>query len=297
MTFKLYQQPTTILICSVLVATVGVACSNINSLLPSSHSQETVTSPSPTTQPSPSSLPSPSPTTPSAQEIQKNYERALDIAEGAKAIASSAQSPEDWQLVANRWQSAINLLETVDKSHQSHKDAQTKLTEYKNSLSNATAKAKLPPQVQAQKPRTSSISSEDSASINDEEIASSKGEEKEKTQDNREVYTATINRRLDGNPVISVTLNGSTTTEMSVSPGAGGTVITQLAATNLGIVPDIDNNAAKVKSISVGGAVINNVSVTVSPSAEVGVLGRELFRKYDVEIKDDDNVVEFRRKR
>ena len=97
--------------------------------------------------------------------------------------------------------------------------------------------------------------------------------------------------------MISVTLNGSTTTEMSVSPGAGGTVITQLAATNLGIVPDIDNNAGKVKSISVGGVVINNVSVTVSPSAEVGVLGRELFRKYDVEIKDDDNVVEFRRKR
>lgn len=294
MILKPYEQPI-ILICSAVLTATSAACSNFDSLLPSSRSQGTVAPASPTPS-TPQPSPSPTPQLPSPEEIQKNYERALDIAEGAKTIADSAQSPEDWQLVANRWQNAIRLLETVDKSHQSYQDAQAKLTEYKSSLSNATAKAKLPPQVQAQKPRTTSISSENSVSKDNEESASS-DEKQETPKDNREVHTASINRRLDGNPVISVTLNGSTSTEMSVSPGAGGTVITQLAATNLGIVPDIEKNTAKVKSISVGGATINNVSVTVSPSAEVGVLGREFFGKYDVEIKDDDNVVEFRRKR
>ncbi|MGC1245107.1 MAG: hypothetical protein WA865_02770, partial [Spirulinaceae cyanobacterium] len=188
MTFKPDQPTKTILICSAILAVGSVACSKLDSLLPSSRSQGTVAPVSSTPQPSPSPTLSPSPTPPSAEEVKKNYERALDVAEGAEVIASSAQSPEDWQLVAKRWQNAIILLETVDKSHQSYQDAQTKLTEYQNALSNATAKAKLPPQVQAQRPRTTSISSEDSASTNNEEVASSEGaegEEKEKSKDNR----------------------------------------------------------------------------------------------------------------
>ncbi len=295
MTFKPDQPRTTILICSAILAAASVACSNLDSLLPSSRSQGAVAPISPTPQPRLSPTPSPSPVPPSTEEIQKNYERALDIAEGAKVIASSAQSPEDWQLVAKRWQNAIVLLETVDKSHQSYQDAQTNLAEYKNAFNSATQKAKLPSQVPAQKPRTTSISSNDSTSTNDEKVASVEGEEKEKAPDNREVYTATINRRLNGNPVINVTLNGSSSVEMSVSPGGGGTMITQFTATSLGIVPDADKRAAKVKSINAGGAVVNNVNATVSPSAEVGVLGKEFFSKYDVEVKDD--VVEFRAKR
>ncbi|MEL6463164.1 MAG: retropepsin-like aspartic protease, partial [Cyanobacteria bacterium J06621_15] len=88
--------------------------------------------------------------------------------------------------------------------------------------------------------------------------------------------------------------------------GASGTLITQSMANALQLKPSgtlrasiadgsiIDLKTSQVKSIGVGGAMVNNVRVAIAPRAEVGLLGHDFFSNYDVKIKE--NTVEFYRR-
>jgi aspartyl protease family protein len=50
----------------------------------------------------------------------------------------------------------------------------------------------------------------------------------------------------------------------------------------------------QVKSIAVGGAIVNNVEVAIAPKAGIGLLGHDFFDSYDVRILQ--KVVEFHRR-
>ncbi|MEQ8957235.1 MAG: aspartyl protease, partial [Coleofasciculus sp. C2-GNP5-27] len=116
---------------------VNSACSNSEA--------DTVSSPTPTQAASPVSTPSASPSPkpqasnpqPSPSPKSDTYAEAIDVATSAVTISQSAVSREDWKLVANRWQEAIQLLKAVPASSQHHATAQQKLSQYQNLLADA----------------------------------------------------------------------------------------------------------------------------------------------------------------
>ena len=120
---------------------------------------------------------------------------------------------------------------------------------------------------------------------------------------NPKVFQAKIKRRAGGTPVIDVVFNGNKTFEMIVDTGASGTLISQGMATALGVRPVrtvragiadgsvVEFPIGVVRSIRVGGAVIQNVEVAIAKQMQIGLLGHDFFGNYDVKIKKD--VVEF----
>ncbi len=120
------------------------------------------------------------------------------------------------------------------------------------------------------------------------------------------VFRVPIIRRSGRTPIINVTFNGKKTFEMVVDTGASGTLITQSMANALQLkasgslqasIADgsiIKLKTGQVKSIGVGGAMVNNVRVAIAPRAEVGLLGHDFFGNYDVKI--GENTVEFYRR-
>lgn len=120
------------------------------------------------------------------------------------------------------------------------------------------------------------------------------------------VFRVPIKRRSGKIPVIDVTFNGKKTFEMIVDTGASGTLITQSMANALQLKPNgtlqasiadgsiIKLKTSQVKSIGVGGAMVNNVRVAIAPKAEVGLLGHDFFGNFDVKI--GENIVEFYRR-
>ena len=115
-------------------------------------------------------------------------------------------------------------------------------------------------------------------------------------------YEAPIVRSLYGIPVIDVTFNDQTF-PMMVDTGASGTLITQPMAAALGVRPigqmvssTANGNATfdvgYVRSIEIDGAKIYNVPVAVGlADLEIGLLGHDFFKYFDVVIRQD--VVEF----
>lgn len=97
--------------------------------------------------PDPSPLPvtaTPTPTPAAVPTPQVDtYQPALEKAESAQSIARVAQSKDDWLLVANRWQQAIELIQVVPASSPHAKQAQGKLVEFKRSLLAARKQALL----------------------------------------------------------------------------------------------------------------------------------------------------------
>lgn len=246
-------------------------------------------------------------------------ELALDKATGALNISKSAQSPDDWNLVASQFQDAIALMKKVQRQSPNFPFAQTQISEYQRQVKYAQKRANPPkeppptaepkrivvvvpqpartpkftrplsPLVQTKLPPPNSVFS--SAEI--------------LTQDN-EVFTAPIKRRIGGTPIVEVTFNGQQRFEMIVDTGASGTVITQQMAIALGVVPvgkakanTVSSRAVEfpvgyVNSMEVGGVMANKVVVAIAGvELETGLLGHDFFGNYDVTIKR--NSVEFRR--
>ncbi|MEG4024999.1 retropepsin-like aspartic protease [Microcoleus sp. S13C4] len=120
---------------------------------------------------------------------------------------------------------------------------------------------------------------------------------------NPQVFQAKIKRRAGGTPVIDVVFNGNKTFEMILDTGASGTLISQQMATALGVRPVrtvragiadgsvVELPIGVVRSIRVGGAVIQNVEVAIAKQMQIGLLGHDFFGNYDIKIKKD--VVEF----
>lgn len=113
---------------------MSVSCSSSNNTSPS------------TTISSPEAIvvtktnPSPSPTLVHAAK-EDAYQLAIEQAASATTISQSAQSKDDWKLVASRWQKAIDVLKIVPSVHPKFAQSQKKLAEYTRNLDYAQQKA------------------------------------------------------------------------------------------------------------------------------------------------------------
>lgn len=231
--------------------------------------------------------------TPSAKSIGEDfYQTALDRAASARTISQSAQSPEDWQLVASRWKNAIASLKRVPKTDPNHKRANQKLTEFNRALEKAEDRA---------------------ANTGKEKIAAQDpGIRIDRRMSPEEIATAATQReqgirvpikyRKNRIPVIDVTFNGNQRFEMMVDTGASATMITEEMARQLGARVVGETQAmtaagittvqiAVVQSISIAGNTIREVPVSIGP-LDVGLLGHDFFG--DCNISIDRDYVEFR---
>lgn len=69
---------------------------------------------------------------------------AVDRASSAVSLSEAAQSADDWDLVASKWQQAIGLLQSVPSSSPDYTTAQQKLATYQANLATAQQKAQQP---------------------------------------------------------------------------------------------------------------------------------------------------------
>ncbi len=281
----------------------STACSRTTTIEAATESTEvaSVASPAPVASPvKPSATTQP----PAATSRADAYKLALEKADSAGNIAISAQSQDDWNLVASRWQQAIQLMRSIPSSSPYRSTAQTKLTQYQRNLAAAKKQAARAGVgeivadigVLPMAPRSYSTFDSKPAAVITTPPPSAGG-----------VYVARIKRRAGGTPIIDVTFNGNRTFEMIVDTGASGTVITRemASALGLGIVGKAKVNTASEKgvevplayldSLAVGRAVVKGVVVAIGNSAlDIGLLGHDFFADYDVTVKRD--VVEFRQR-
>ncbi|MBF2027516.1 MAG: retroviral-like aspartic protease family protein [Oscillatoriales cyanobacterium C42_A2020_001] len=270
---------------TVLLATLG--CSQ-RSNAPNSASSVVV-------RPAPSPVPTSSPV--QATATDESYKLAIDKAKSAQNLSQTALSEDDWNLVASRWQQAIDYLKVLPPASPYQAMAKVKLAEFEKGRTTAqkwAGQAKLALQRNQQ---SGAVFTEPLKVTS--AIAQSPGSGK--------VFQAPIKRRAGGTPVIDVTFNGTQTFEMIVDTGASGTVITQQMADTLGVrvigktkvstasQVGVEVPLAFVESIAVGEAVVKEVVVAIGNNAlDIGLLGHDFFSDYDVTVKQD--VVEFRKR-
>ncbi|MEH2239028.1 retropepsin-like aspartic protease family protein [Nostoc sp.] len=244
------------------------------------------------------------------------FEMGRDKAVGAWSISQSAQSPDDWNLVASQYQDAIALMQRVRRKSPEFAIAQTKITEYRRQIKYAQQQA-IPRPVRVAEPKRIVVVVPQRATTPKFTLPSLPPVETKPLLPepglpssvvlipDQEVFTAPIKRRIGGTPIVEVTFNGQRQFEMIVDTGASGTVITQEMANALGIVAvgrakantassrAVEFPVGYVNSMAVGGVIVNKVAVAIAGAElETGLLGHDFFGNYDVTIKR--NVVEFR---
>jgi predicted aspartyl protease len=273
----------------------------------------------------PSSAPNQHPLNDQRNHQPNVYQQAIDRASGAFRLSQSAQSQDDWQLVADRWQQAIDLMARVPTDNPQYAQARQKVSEYRNNLAYAQIQSNRPttePNANGTvviRPPTGDRTVDrtvDRASVPPGVPAypapsvastarSSTAAATAPTAYSNTSFHAPIIRREGNTPVIRVTFNGNQTFDMIVDTGASGTLITQQQAQTLGVIPVaaalVDTASQRgvtvplgyVNSIEVGGAVATNVLVAIAgPQLGTGLLGHDFFGHYDVTIRA--NEVEFR---
>ena len=250
------------------------------------------------------------------------YPDAIKRAELAQSLSQSAQSKDDWRLVAGRWQQAIALMEAVPTSSPNYGNVAAKLTDFRRKQAYAQGQAAQPVPTNTQTVVVGGAEETTAAAGNVEDAdgdpnASLLEEGPENNLDDNDadndvannasgqVHSAPIVRRSGGTPVIQVVFNGEYTVEMIVDTGASGTVITQRVAQSLGVratgrtrvstasAQNVDFLLGEVASIKVDGVELQNTVVAIAgPELDTGLLGNDFFGQYDVTVRSD--VVEFR---
>ncbi|MEB3217179.1 MAG: retroviral-like aspartic protease family protein [Nostocales cyanobacterium 94392] len=136
----LFFRTASILLCSVLTI-AGTACSQKQKTarIPTEQ-QPSLPSASPMIGSVNSSVPQSIQTSEAAIE-PTSFEMALDKAAGGFSVSQSAHSPEDWQLVADYYQDAIDLMKTVKPQARYYPIAKAKVKEYQRHLDYALEKS------------------------------------------------------------------------------------------------------------------------------------------------------------
>lgn len=70
------------------------------------------------------------------------FQAAVNQAIIAAELTQSAQSPLEWQQVANHWQSAFELMKAVPQSHSHYAVAQDRVSQYQKNLDYADKNSK-----------------------------------------------------------------------------------------------------------------------------------------------------------
>jgi predicted aspartyl protease/phage head maturation protease len=238
------------------------------------------------------------------------YRQGIDRASSAFTLSRSAQSQDDWSLVARRWQQAVDLMAAVPALDPNYAQAQSKVAEYRTNLNYAQQQA-----------TRSTIASHDNITIRRSQSAPpppitpaappvaaaslpplTPASPTTGSRDSRAFY-APIVRREGNTPVIQVMFNGNQTFDMIVDTGASGTLITSRMAQALGVVPvgaaRVDTASESgvvvplgyVSSMEVNGAMAQNVLVAIAGAQlGTGLLGHDFFGNFDVTVREHEVV-------
>lgn len=200
------------------------------------------------------------------------FRNAVNRASSAVSIGQSAHSEADWQLAANRWQQAIELMKQVPATSENYAVAQTKIQEYQNHL-------------QAAQQRASGQPSNPPIEAATEAAATPNGL----------VAQIPILQRRGGTPVVPVTMKGQKGTQeftMLFDTGATGTLITPAMANALGVVvvdqatvtiadgSQVTMPIGYVDFIEVGG--LRREGVLVAIGGNVGLLGQDIYGEFGI---------------
>ncbi|MEM9946103.1 MAG: retropepsin-like aspartic protease [Cyanobacteria bacterium P01_D01_bin.36] len=226
------------------------------------------------------------------------YQEGINLASSAHALTRSALSPDDWGLIASRWQRAADQLKKVRPQDLNYEQAQQKAEEYRLNAEAANARVTQllePVYVPITTPATESreLARARTSTNNTQAPLSSANS----TQ-------VPIVRRLHGTPIVRVTFNNSRTYEMILDTGASRTLITRQMAQDLGVVTtermvaatasqaEVSFDIGQVDTISMGDIVLENARVSIGDAVNVGLLGNDFLRGYDVTIRAQAGVVE-----
>jgi len=206
-----------------------------------------------------------------------SYQQALDKAESAASISASAQSPEDWKLVAAQWKDAIALMKQVSPNDTNRTSAVQEIARMESGLDRSQQNI-------------------DRFKGNNSDIATGPV-----TEPRRGIYRAAIKYYSSGIPVVDVTFNGRERFEMMVDTGASATMITESMAQRLRVktVGSVEAmtpsgktqfNVGYIDSMVVGGGSLQSFPVAIGP---VALLGHDFFGDCNISIKRNQNIVEF----
>jgi len=93
--------------------------------------------------PAPETAEPPEATTPEATPSPDPFRDAVQSATQAAELTQTAQTPEEWQEVADLWQQAIDSMQAVPEGHQGYDIAQQKVGEYQRNLEYAQQAGQL----------------------------------------------------------------------------------------------------------------------------------------------------------
>lgn len=206
-----------------------------------------------------------------------SYQQALDKAESAASISASAQSPEDWKLVAAQWKDAIALMKQVSPNDTNRTSAMQEIARMEVGLDRSQQNI-------------------DRFKGNNSNIATGPV-----TEPRRGIYRAAIKYYSSGIPVVDVTFNGRERFEMMVDTGASATMITESMAQRLRVktVGSVEAmtpsgktqfKVGYIDSMVVGGGSLQSFPVAIGP---VALLGHDFFGDCNISIKRNQNIVEF----
>jgi internalin A len=112
--------------------------------LPTLPTSASAPSPKPTASATPKASDSPDTSDTSDAELRDLFTEAQSRATSAAALAQSAFTTDDWQLVVRQWQQAVGLLERIPDTHPRYGEAQEQLAEYRSQLEYAQGKVEQP---------------------------------------------------------------------------------------------------------------------------------------------------------
>ncbi|NEQ48027.1 MAG: hypothetical protein F6K00_32645 [Leptolyngbya sp. SIOISBB] len=192
-------------------------------------------------------------------------------AESAVTIGQSAQSSDDWQLAAGRWQQALQYMQQVPTDDPNHATAQQKVQEYGQNLAMAEKRA------------AGEVASQALPTAPDRPAGL--------------VASIPIVDSLGGIPVVPVTLEGDRSTQqftMLFDTGASGTLITPAMADAVGVIitgsamvtvadgRQVEIPIGYVNSLKVGDLVVQNLWVGIG--GDVALLGQDVYGEYGISI-------------
>lgn len=248
----------------------------------------------------------------SSPAVSLAYQTGINLASSADQLGQSAISPDDWGLVASRWQRAVEQLNQVSSESAHYEAAQAKVKEYSRNAEYAakqvdTLKATAITTVAVKKLPTVAKSSmlpsnQPSSVLAAPVLAVPKSTSSSSTAPHKMIVP--VVRRLYGTPVVQVTFDGSKTYDMILDTGASRTLITRAMADDLEIVAtermiaatasesEVVFELGRVESISMGGIILNNARISIGDSVSIGLLGNDFLNGYDVTIRSRENVIE-----
>lgn len=226
------------------------------------------------------------------------YREGINLASSAYSLSQSAVSPDDWSLIASRWQRASDQLKTVSVEDDHYETAQQKVIEYARNADHAIAQLQaLQRSVQTPPSARRSIASVQTnvrPSTAANSIAASATTSSGSTA---KVVQVPVIRRLNGTPVIRVTFNGERSYDMILDTGASRTLITRQMANELGVVAiekmvaatasenKVTFDIGQLSSISIEEITLRDARVSIGDAIAIGLLGNDFLYGYDMTIR------------